>query len=319
MGAYKRKLKRRGVRWFYSGQYLGIKYHSECIYKTQREALNAERLKLDEIDEQKRNPVNDLFLVDLVNERLDYIELKQSWDYYRENKRYFKKILKAWGNNIKVSEITREMVNKFLMKEARRLQRSGKGFYKVNSCLRSLRALFNYSRKIYNTSFNPCDGLDFYPINISLKYIPPDDHVEAVKAKCNPNQRLLVDFVDETACRIMEAVRFKYEDIDGDLITLWTHKSRNSNFTPRRIPKPDCLNSLKGRGAVFNFTVLPRFLRNYVEELNQPIWSWHNLRHRRASIWANSGMTTFEIMSRLGHSNLSTTMRYLQLLGFTRL
>jgi hypothetical protein len=63
----------------------------------------------------------------------------------------------------------------------------------------------------------------------------------------------------------------------------------------------------------------PRFLEDKINELKQKKWSWHNLRHRRASIWATNGLTTFEIMSRLGHSNLSTTMIYLQLLGFTRL
>ncbi|MBF0487991.1 MAG: site-specific integrase [Nitrospirae bacterium] len=50
----------------------------------------------------------------------------------------------------------------------------------------------------------------------------------------------------------------------------------------------------------------------------QKQWAWHNLRHRRASIWANGGMSTLEIMQRRGHNNISTTMGYLRLLGFTR-
>jgi integrase len=114
---------------------------------------------------------------------------------------------------------------------------------------------------------------------------------------------------------IKEALRFKAEDIDGNLITLWTRKSKNSNLTPRRIPKPDCLIGFTGKGKVFeDWESYPRFLEDLTDN-----WNWHNLRHRRASIWANNGLTTFEIMVRLGHSNLSTTMKYLQLLGFTRL
>ncbi|MBF0466101.1 MAG: tyrosine-type recombinase/integrase [Nitrospirae bacterium] len=46
---------------------------------------------------------------------------------------------------------------------------------------------------------------------------------------------------------------------------------------------------------------------------------FNNLRHRRAFIWANSGMSTLEIMQRPGHSNISTTMGYRRLLGFTRI
>jgi len=37
------------------------------------------------------------------------------------------------------------------------------------------------------------------------------------------------------------------------------------------------------------------------------------------SEWANSGMSTYEIISRIGRSNMQTMMSYLQLLGYTRL
>ena len=82
---------------------------------------------------------------------------------------------------------------------------------------------------------------------------------------------------------------------------------------PRVIPKPDCLLSFKGKGRVFKtWDKRPRFL----EEKTQNKWNWHGLRHRRASIWASEGMTLIEIMARLCHSNISTTQKYLQLLGF---
>jgi integrase len=204
------------------------------------------------------------------------------------------------------------------MAEAARLKKTNRGNYKVNSMLRSLKALFGYARKVHEIEHQPCRDIDFYPITISLKRIPSDKDIEAVKAKCNPEQKALIDFVDQTGCRIMEAIRFTYEDVDGDLIALWTRKSKNSNLTPRRIPKPDCLSG-RGKGRVFNeWDAYPRFLEDKIKELDQPKWNWHNLRHRRASLWAKSGMPIFELMVRLGHSNLQTTQRYLQLLGFTR-
>lgn len=316
MGQYKKKLK-KGVRWFYSGQYLNVKYHSKAIYLSKAECAKAERYKLNEIDEQVRNPTPDMKIKTLMEKRLDEIQTKKSKDYYRENRRYFKKALDAWGNP-NVSEITKPMVNDLLLAEATRMKREGKSNYKVNAMLRTLKALFNYGGKVFDINHNPCN-LDFYPIDINLKYIPPDEDIEAVKKICNPGQRLLIEFVDETAARIMEAVRFKHSDIDGDLITLWTRKSRNSNLTPRRIPRPYCINGIEGRGKVFSYSVLPRFLERKVEKLGQKVWSWHSLRHRRASIWATEGMSVFEIMSRLGHTNMKTTMGYLQLLGFNSL
>lgn len=250
-----------------------------------------------------------------MNERLDMIQTKMSLDYYKENKRYFRKVLAEWGD-VKITSITKPMVNSILLKESKRLKKAGKTNYKVNSMLRSLKALFNYAIKNDYDIKNPCI-LNLYPIDVKIKYIPTDREIKTVRSKCSLSQVALIDFVDETGCRIMEAIRFKYSDIENDLITLYTRKSKNSNLIPRRIPKPKFLNE-KGRGNVFKeWDQYPRFLEDIMKKLGYK-WNWHNLRHRRASIWANSGMNIYEIMTRLGHSNMSTTMGYLQLVGFSK-
>lgn len=297
--------------------YLGVLYHSKAIFLTKRECLQAERERREEIDYKQRHP-NELYLKDLIDKRLEQLETQKSKIYHRENKRYFKRALDYWGN-VKVGQVTRAMVDSLLMDEAKRLKEEGRknGGVTINKMLRSLKALFFYGIKVHELDIkNPC-MLDFYPVELKLKYIPTDENILAVKAVCDEHQKLLIDFVEETACRIDEAIRFKYEDIKGEQIVLWTRKARNSNLTPRYIPKPLCLGDMKGRGKVFDFAVLPRFLRRYVEKLKQPLWSWHGLRHRRASIWAKSGMPLIEIMLRLGHSNLKTTQGYLHLLGYT--
>jgi integrase len=317
VGAFKRKLKTRGERWYASGMYLGKKYHSLCIFKTKAQALKWERQKREEIEEEFLFPRSSVYLDALIADRLEDIRVRKSPDYLRESKRYFEKALAHFGN-CDIRAINKAMVFQLLQSEAARLQREGKGYFKVNSMLRSLKALFNFAIKYYDVDKNPC-LIDFYPITINLKYIPPDGDIEAVKAACNGHQRLLLDFVDETGCRILEAVRLKWEDIENGLVTLWTRKAKNSNFTPRRIPIPECLKGRKGKGQVFPYSKLPRFLERIIAKKKQKVWSWHCLRHRRASIWASQGMPTIEIMARLGHSNIATTNRYLQLLGYTRL
>jgi len=315
VGQYKRKVK-KGERWYYQGMYCGQRYCSKAIYITKQEAKNQERDCLSRLDEQIRNPTNDMSLIDLMENRLDYLKLKKSQFYYKENRRYFKKALDFWGRNRAVSEITKKDINNLLMFEAKRLKQRGKTNHKINAMLRCLKALFNYGIRHHDLkSDNPVKFAEFYPIDIKLKHIPTDKEIKTTRDKLNQSQAFLFDFVDQSGCRIMEAIRFKAEDIDGNLITLFTRKSKNSNLTPRRIPLPDCLKSYKGKGRVFKeWTAYPHFL----EEASNGKWNFHNLRHRRASIWANSGMTILEIMQRLGHSNLQTTQKYLQLLGFTR-
>jgi integrase len=312
MGQYSRKVS-IGSRWFYKFDYHGKTYRSQTIYLTKGDARKAEAERLSEVDERMRNP-DSLPLFELFHGRLDYLKIKKSAGYYEENKRYFKKCLAEWGN-ISADQVTKKMVSDLLLKESKRFMQQGMTNFKVNALLRSLKAAFNHAIKHHDLNMkNPCMYVEFFSIDTKLKHIPSDQEIDELRERLTTKQRLLFDFVDQSGCRIMEAIRLQYSDISGNLVTLYTRKAKNSNLTPRRIPIPECLAGHSGEGAVFkDWKINPRFLEGKAK------WSWHNLRHRRASIWASSGMTTFEIMTRLGHANIQTTMRYLQLLGFSRL
>ncbi|HDY87954.1 MAG TPA: site-specific integrase [bacterium] len=80
---------------------------------------------------------------------------------------------------------------------------------------------------------------------------------------------------------------------------------------PRKVPRPEYLTDFKG---FTRWGEHPRFLEKYVKKSGQESWNWHNLRHRFASKLSKEGRPLFEIMALLGHSNLSTTQNYLQLL-----
>jgi integrase len=179
-----------------------------------------------------------------------------------------------------------------------------------------------------------------------VKYIPTPYNTWYVKEfYLTDKQRELVEFVEETGCRIEEALRFTVEDIDNqrDQIILRTRTTRHSDLTPRRIPKPKCLAmiELPAKGRVFkSWSVYPIFLEVAVrqvladhEEARKAIslateswdglegtqmhpWCFHNLRHKAASEWADSGTPLIQIMNRLGHSNIGTTQLYLRALGF---
>ena len=307
---------KKGDRWFYSGQYLGYKYHSRAIYHSKSDCLKAEREKLSELDKMALSNSNDMALLELFNLRLDNIKANKSLKYYEENRRFYKQFLDFTGH-VSVSEVSKPQVYKFLTDFSKELRNRGRGNWKVNSCIRVLKAAFNEAINIYEIDMkNPFTGIQMFPVDIKTKYIPPDDDIDAVRNICTLEERLLIDFVDATACRIMEAIRLNYIDINNDKLTLYTRKSKNSNLTPRIIPKPDWLKN-SGKGKVFKtWDASPRFLERRVAKLKQRRWNWHSLRHRRASIWANDGMSLIELQHRLGHSNMETTQRYCQLLGF---
>lgn len=314
MGAYKRKIK-KGERWRFVGSYLGKAYASKSIYLTKREAQDSEREYIRQMDEEARRPRKEIMLIDFLNIRLDHVKANKSRYYYNEHKRYLKIFLDEVGNksvgDIKKLEVA-EVVNSY----SQDLRKRKRTQYKANAMLRIFKATFFFGINLYDLDIkNPCVGLEFRSVDKKLKYIPSDTDIKAVMAICNENQKMLIQFVRDTGCRISEALQLGRGDVFDDYLVLYTRKAKNADLTPRRVPKPDCLSGFKWKGRLFaEWTRHPRFLEEKVEELKQQKWNWHNLRHRYASRLSKEGIPLFEIMSLLGHSNLSTTQGYLQLL-----
>ena len=115
MAQYSRKI-RIGLRWFYKFNFQGVTYRSQCIYLTKKEADRAQRNKHDELDKKLRNPYlqADFGLLEAINERLDFLVVKKSLKYYKENKTYFKILLNRFGN-ISITTLKRTDINNLLL------------------------------------------------------------------------------------------------------------------------------------------------------------------------------------------------------------
>lgn len=318
MAQYPRKLK-KGTRWWYKFDYNGNTYFSSAIYLSKNEAKKAENAKYEEVSNQARNPSEKpiLSLLEAINERLDYVKIKKSKDYFKDNKRYYSALLKELGD-IPISSITRKDIEEFLFKKATNAKESGRDNYAINYMLNLFKALFNYVIESHEIEMrNPCLGIKSFSVKKKLKYIPSDEDIDAVRIICDDDQRLLIDFVTETGARINEPLKVTGRDIFNDYVVLYTKKSRNSNVVPRKVPKPDCIKHIQiqpNEKLFKQWSDTPKFLERKIRRLKQKEWNWHNLRHRRASLWSKQGLPLYEIMSRLGHSNLSTTQKYLQML-----
>jgi len=160
---------------------------------------------------------------------------------------------------------------------------------------------------------NPVGGIKKFAEEFKIKYIPTEEDIEAVLSLCDKDESLLVRFVMETGARINEALTLAPKDIYNGYVVLYTRKSKNSNLMPRKVPfDTGLLKRFKPFGL--RWTAQPRFLEKYVRKLKQKNWGWHNLRHRYASRLSKEGKPLYEIMALWGHSQLSTTQGYLQLL-----
>ncbi len=316
MGQYRKKIK-IGERWLYAGQFRGQKYHSKAIYLTKKDCAAAERKLLLEM-EKGISPCSAISLLELCTKRLDYLETKTQ-NYYKDNKRLFQKIIKAWGD-IPVYKISREMVSKYLLDQSNKYAAEGKDNNMVNYDLKMLKALFTFAvDELECIHRNPAAKSKRFPVKRNTKYIPPYHHIEMVCCSLNHRQWELYAFCYHTACRISEALRATGDDIDieSGLLTLWTRKKANGDLTPRKILIPEPVIEMKKDGKLFpEWTYRPRFLEDACKALGIPVFGWHAFRHRKASIMAQMKEPINAIQHYLGHESIIVTQQYLHLLGY---
>ena len=319
MACYSRKLA-KGVRWFYRFYDNGVPYTSQCKYLSKSEAKKAEREHIQELEKktlQFEGKGDELMLSPLIDERLEHLKSRKSAMYYKSTKHYLEMFLKHFGNS-SIKEIKKHQINKFLQKTSHNLKENGHSNYPVNSMLKAIKALFNFVIDYYGIEMvNPCKGIRMYPIDKKLKYIPSDSEINAVLDICDKEQKFLILFAMQTGARIGEALRFTKKDIHDGYIVLYTRKSVNSNLTPRKIPTPECLLNWKASDELpfKRWKTAPEFIKCKQRALKLKNWGWHCLRHRYASLLSKQNKPIFEIMMLLGHSNLETTQKYLQLLS----
>jgi integrase len=310
----------KGLRWYFKFDFQNHTYRSDAIYLTKIAARKAEGAKFKEVTEMANDPslkqIPGLF--NAITERLDTLKIKKSEKYYKESKRYLKQLLNYFGD-ISMNKVFRKDINKMLLEYSSELQDNGCDNYAVNAMIRCYKALYYQIIDDHELSINnPFARLDLFSINRQLKYIPRDDEIEIVLGASTLEQRVLVEFVRDTAARINEPLRMRGNDVLDNEVVLYTRKSKNSDLVPRKVPKPACLQnrSFKPDELVFPYwKSRPKFLERHIEKLELQTWNWHNLRHRQASKWSKEGKPLFEIMTLLGHSNMETTQKYLQLIA----
>lgn len=317
MAQYSRKLK-KGLRYYYKFDLNGKTYFSKCIYPSKSEARKAENAKYEEVSQKALNPSLKpiLSLGEAIDERLDYVKAKKSAKYYYDCKKYYKELFSKFGD-VSLEDISRADINRHLLDMSERLKAKGKDNYSVNAALRVYKALFNYV--IINRDLgikNPCYGISLFSIKRNIKYIPTRKEIEDVIDICDVEERFLILFIEHTGARVSEALRIMGSEIFNSYVILKTRKSRNSDLVPRRVPISIALPVVSENERLFKrWSNRPQFLEIKVKKLGHRSWNFHNLRHRRASIWANiEKRPLYEVMSLLGHKNLSTTQGYLQML-----
>jgi len=325
----------QGKGWRYHFRYKGIRY-TKAWFKTKTEARQA----MVEHQNELKNPrpqtmtPTDITFIDLVNKRLDYVQVYNTERHYKDYRYMARRWVKNWGNLL-CSQITRDMVQQFIIKRSRSSSDTG------NKEIRYLRATFNYGKKEGYVATNPADGIDFLPVEKSLKYIPPKEDVLKVILAADPDVQDYLWVIKETLGRMSEVNQLTWEDVDlqNQSVTLYTRKKRGGHKTPRKIPMTKKLYEVLFRRYRERRKDMPwvfwqtywsnktgekkegpyidrrRIMNTLCKKVGVKYFRFHALRHFGASVMDHANVPKGSIQRILGHERRETTEIYLHSIG----
>jgi len=144
------------------------------------------------------------------------------------------------------------------------------------------------------------------------------------RGKQRPDMVLFCEFLLETGARLSEALTVRRCDIEvqNKVVTFW----RTKTDKPRTVPLSQSLfaalqkrhgDSLgRDQNKLFNFPNAHRLRQDWQRmqrDLGWPEVGFHTLRHTCCTNLIQKGIDIKSVMEWLGHSNLNTTNRYMQI------
>jgi integrase len=210
----------------------------------------------------------------------------------------------------------------------------------ANREIRYLRATFNFLRKKKLIAYNPTDGIDFFPEEKNLKYVPMPEDIDRVVAVADQEVQDYLMTIRDTMARMGEVNRLTWDDVSLEqrFVVLYTRKKKGGHLTPRKVAMTQRLHEVlsrrhnerdktnqwvfwhtyfdrKGEKVVGPYRDRHKIMRSLCRKAGVKYFRFHALRHASASVLDQRGARLGDIQRILGHENRRTTEIYLHSIG----
>jgi site-specific recombinase XerD len=240
---------KKGKGWRYDFTQNRQRY-TEAWFSTKRQAKEAEAKKRAELknppvevetSETKEIPI-DIGFRELINRRLDYVKAYHSERHYRDYIYFARRWVKKWGK-LTCSSLTTKSVEGYIL-ERRRISTNA-----ANREIRYLRATFNFLKRKKFITYNPTEGIDFFPEEKKLKYVPIPEDVDRVIAVADQEEQDYVLTMRDTMGRMGEVNRLTWNDVSLEqrFVVLYTRKKKGGHLTPRKVAMTQRLHEALSR------------------------------------------------------------------------
>jgi integrase len=322
---------------FYEGQWTfkfkkDGKQFTKRGFKTRKKALDAENERKKEvgveIEKERAADPTSMKFSEISGEYLAYCKGRFQKNTWRQKGYVYRSFIVYLEEDPEVESLIKKNFLDFLAHH-----KDESGPKTANRYLKDLHAMFNWGVRNDFLAYNPAKGIEPYPEERYVKYIPPfEDFLRAVLV-ATPEEQDILWLMFLTAGRRGEIIeRLTWEDInfEAGVIRLWTMK-RKGGLKPRLVPMSQRARDIltrrwenRDKRCSYVF-VSPVTKDQYSDQAKKtlmkrlckeagidPPFTFHGIRHLAASKVMDSGKATVkQIQNFLGHLRLTTTDTYI--------
>ena len=324
-GSYIKRGNSYRLRFTYKG-----KTYSKTIKLSKGQKIERE---LDKFVEEIKNGNN-------ISSNINFITFAQKWldDYAKPNLRertvqgykdYLNLRLIPYFGNMNLSDIQLYDIQKFVNSLSSTL--SSETIRKYKNCLS---CIFNYAVRWNFLKFNPCNGV-IIPKGLDTSVKPvflTKDEVEQLLLYLNTEDlkhQIIVRLALQCGLRRSEILGLTWNAIDFKNNTISIYQAtttirgvgtvisdtKNQSSNRTIYVKDEIIELLKKlpkeTELIFNGisnNAVSKWFKRFIEKNNLKHMRFHDLRHTHATLLIANGIDMKTVSSRLGHSNISTTM-----------
>lgn len=236
---------------------------------------------------------------------------------YRKDLEHFSRYMRQKRQGAKWSNITREDIDAYVID----MQAEGKKPATTNRHLASIAALYRYFMRQGLEVSNPCKYESRRKI---AETIPTTIPIEAIAAAWQTTQgagKGLIGLLATTGMRISEVLNLRYNDIDwqtGSITVQGKGGKERVVKTSQAVLDIWRENGQPEQLTCKMYTIGQREARRIVFDSLRPFTSNrhlnpHSIRHTFATQLAIQGVDTITIAKTLGHKNISTSQKYVDM------
>ena len=316
---------KRGSVYWYEFYFHGQRIREPTGLTNKTAALRAESIRKAELAEGRAGIARQLpcpNFEDFVNNEYLPWSKKQHQAHPRTHKRYkvASKPLIAFFGKLPLDAISSSHVERFKLARSEEISSAG-----TNRDLAALRFMLNFAMRLDHVARNPVSGVRFLPEGPGSMRIISHDEQQKYLAKASLLLRDVATIMLETGMRPEEVFTIRKENVHLIKRYLFV-PSGKTRFARRNVPLTDTtVNILKARLAKAKGS----FVFPHRRDPNRPLTTIHkahldalkaseikppfrlyDLRHTFGSRSAMAGVDLATLKELMGHSNISTTMRY---------